>query len=189
MESRALVREAVRLNCMINELNLPDFEYVYGKYHKSVLRYLSGRCASLADAEDITQDIFEYVYKILDRFDPQKASLGTWLYIIVRCRLKNYYRSRKIAFDIDELVDVDGMGKDDMERAVWLNEIRNKLAHAIKCLNEKQQQVVAMRYIEGISNHEIASRLQMTEINVRVTLSRALAKIRVNPEINSISVD
>ena len=47
-------------------------------------------------------DVFTACYKNYSNYDPQKASLGTWVYTVANNRLKNYYRDRKELAQLDE---------------------------------------------------------------------------------------
>lgn len=70
-----------------------SFESFYAQYAQQVHRYLYRKIGNVQDAEDLTADIFEYCYRQFNTFDPQKASIKTWLYVIVNSRYKNYLRS------------------------------------------------------------------------------------------------
>lgn len=55
------------------------------------------------DAEDLTEEAFVYCYRRYADYDPGKSALSTWLYLVVNSRIKNYYRDRKEAVDLEEL--------------------------------------------------------------------------------------
>ena len=46
-----------------------------------------------ADAEDLTQQTFERALKAWSRYDPRKASVGTWLIVIARNLLVDHFRA------------------------------------------------------------------------------------------------
>ena len=66
----------------------------------------------------------------------------------------------------------------DMGRAVYLEQLRAVLAQKLQLLPEKQQQVIIMRYFQGREYEDIARSLCTTAGNVRVMLSRSLARLK-----------
>ena len=56
-----------------------NFEQVYRDYYLKVFRYVKQHTLSRQDAEDLTQEVFVACYRNFDSFDPQKASVGTWV--------------------------------------------------------------------------------------------------------------
>lgn len=157
----------------------PPFEEVFEEYYSKVLFYLIKKTGNREDAEDLCSEAFMYCLDHYDSYDPEKSAVSTWLYLVVNSRLKNYYRDRKSHVDMDELSNVIPDEGDDMERAVYLQQVRAQLAKAIATLPERQQKIVVMSYFRQKSSNEIAEELGMTAGNVRVQLTRALDKLEV----------
>ena len=79
---------------------------------------------------------------------------------------------------MDEQVDDHFLAvEDDMTKAVLIEEYRDMLADAIATLPEKYQMIVVLKFFGEKQGEEIAKIMDMTAVNVRVTLSRALKKI------------
>ncbi len=155
------------------------FEGVYQEYYTRVLRHVQKHVAAYHEAEDLTQEIFVACYRNFDNFDPEKASVGTWVYVIMNNRLKNYYRDKKDVLSIDDEDNpIDLAGDDFVEQSVLLEEQRQILMAAIAELSEREKLIVKDRYFRKKSAGEIASALGMSTGNVRVVLNRSLAKIR-----------
>ena len=93
--------------------------------------------------------------------------------------LINHYRDMKSYVDLESVVGVLEDESIDLEQCVYLEEIGAQLRKAIARLPERQAQIVRMRYFEQRSCGEIADILSMTQVNVRVQLSRALDKLEV----------
>lgn len=153
------------------------FEQVYEQYYSEVLRYAQRKMGSFHDAEDLVGDSFFYCYQNYDKYDPSKSSITTWLYLIVNSRLKNYYRDRKETVDYTELENLLFTDEPDMERAVYLEELRRFLSEKLELLPEKQRKAVILRYFHNKEFTEIAEELDTTPGNIRVILSRALDKL------------
>lgn len=161
-----------------NEMtSLMSFEEFYSTYYSRVLRYLSGKCAQREAAEDLTSQVFLYCYQNYERYDPKKASMASWVYMVANSRLKNYWRDRKSYVDIEEVQDFIPDDGDSLDAAILLDELRDDIADALEKLPERQRIIVVLRYFKGMSALEIGDMLGMSPVNVRVQLSRALDKM------------
>jgi RNA polymerase sigma-70 factor (ECF subfamily) len=68
---------------------------------------------------------------------------------------------------------------DEVLETIWTDDAENEgqaldLERALQSLNERQRDIVRAVSLEGRSAQEVATRLQMTEGAVRVTLHRSL---------------
>ena len=79
-----------------------SFEQVYRDYYLKVFRYIKQHTQSRQDAEALTQEVFVACYRHFDSFHPQKAPVGTCVYVIMKNRLKNYYRDTKAFLSLDD---------------------------------------------------------------------------------------
>ena len=164
-----------RVTVSIEYQNFDDF---YKEYYNQVYWYIYKKINHIENAQDLAGDVFCSCYKNFNNYDPQKSSITTWLYVIVNNRLKNYYRDRKITVPLDEQVDEYYLRiDDDMEKAILIEEYRDMLADAISTLSEKYQLIVILKFFGEKHSDEIAKIMNMSAVNVRVTLSRALKQI------------
>ena len=165
------------------------FEAFYEKYFNTALYYTAKKVRSIQDAEDLVCDAFFYCYDHFSSYDESRASLGTWLYMILNSRIKNYYRDSKQYTDLDELREILPDGSNYMEQAVELEANRRMLAEGLNTLSETQRRIVILRYFQGCSTAETARQLQITEGNVRTQLSRALDKMRKYFDMRGYSME
>lgn len=167
-----------------------SFEYYYEQHYKQVYLYVYSKISNAQEAEDITQDTFVSAYTKFENFDPERASFQTWIFVIVSNKLKNHYRDRKIAVytdDDDEFLELAEEGfEDEMVEAEYLAEMRDKLADALEMLSDDEKDIIRCIYFENKTSKEAAFMLGMTDINVRVKMSRAIAKLRKYFEKNGI---
>ncbi len=159
------------------EKKLP-FEQVYEKYFFEIFRYINRHLNNHHESEDLTSEVFVYCYQHYEHYDPNKSAINTWLYIIAKSRLKTYYRDRKQHLDLSDFEEWLLADEQDMNRAVYLDQLRDYMAKIIALLPEKQQKVLVMRYFQRKEYSEIADVLETTPGNVRVILSRALDRMK-----------
>lgn len=150
------------------------FDEVYKQYYSKILYYYSSRVSSKADAEDLTSAVFEYCYLNYDKYDPEKASVSTWIFLVASSRWKNYCRDHRPMADLDELEEFLTTEEDDLQEAVELESDMDLLKEALLKLTEQQRMIVIQKYFYEKSAQEIGDRLGMTANNVRVVLSRTL---------------
>ena len=149
----------------------------YEEYYSNAVKYVTSKIQNHYDAEDIVSDIFTYCYEHFSEYDETKSSIQTWLYVIINSRIKNYYRDKKISVDFDSLENILPESESDMEKSIYLEELRKTLKNALSRLSERERRIVILKYFQNKSSVEIAEEMKMTAINVRVTLSRALKKL------------
>ena len=160
-------------------MNEKEFEKIYIEYYPKILSYIGKRVNAYQDAEDLVQEILAACYSHFDRYDSSKASVGTWIYVIMSNRLKNYYRSKK-GITVLNIEQMDSMIEDDfIEQAVLFEELKDTLFSGIQTLSVKEQKILKARYFKKQSAAFIAEHMGLTAGNVRIITSRAIEKLRV----------
>ncbi len=155
----------------------PAFERFYEDNFFRLIRYLNGKTGSMEDAEDLASEVFIYCYEHYEQYDPEKSSPTTWLYLVANSRLKNYYRDRRPHAEYSEFEDWLFCSEPDMDRAVYLEQLRGFLAGQLEQLPERQRRAVVLRFFREQSFEAIAEELDTTPGNVRTMISRALARL------------
>ena len=156
------------------------FEEIYRDFKDKVESYIRARVNDHHVAEDLASDVFFKVYKNIERYDPEKAAVSTWVFTIVSNTLKNYYRDRKSTASLDDMEGFEPSFEEDMDRAMRLDEIRQYLDEVLEDLDETRRRILLMRYYDEMKTKDIADALGMTAGNVRVILTRTLKKLNVD---------
>lgn len=156
------------------------FQEIYEDYYKKVLAYIRARVNDTYAAEDLASDVFFKCYKNIDRYDPAKAAVSTWIFTITNNTLKNYYRDRKPSSSIDNMEGFEIPYEDDFDQAMRLEEIREYLDEALAELDEVKRRILLMRYYDEMKTKDIAETMGMTDANVRVILTRTLHKLQIS---------
>lgn len=164
----------------MHESEKPAFEQLYEKYYFSVFRFLMARIGKRQDAEDLAGDVFLYCFAHYAEYDPDKSAIGTWIYLVTNSRLKNYYRGRREWVDLNAVEEFLFAEGEELEHAVYLEQLRKELISALQLLPEKHQRAVVLRFVNDWDYDCIAKELGTTAGNVRVIVSRALRQIEKN---------
>lgn len=164
-----------------------NFEQVYQDFYDRVFHYVSARITSRSDAEDLVQEIFVACYRNFEHYDPEKASLITWIFVITKSRLINYYRGRKESTSIDdEEHPVEIPAEQFLEEAILLEEKKEVLQRALLLLSDRERRIVSGKYFEGRSSSALAKELGTTPGNIRIIRMRALKKLQADPALREL---
>lgn len=126
-------------------------------------------------AEDLTQEVLLSIHKKKHLYSPSRPFLP-WLFAIARYRLIDGARhdKRRPALVVFE----EGFDAADPSATVMPEDRRLELEELMAPLSWKQREILVLAKAQGVPLAEIAERLGMTVSAVKVTVHRALAKIR-----------
>src|SRR5688572_25794404 len=158
------------------------FELLMRRYNERVYRAARSIVRDEQEAEDVMQQAYINAFTHLHQFKGS-AQFSTWLTRIAinealaRVRLRGRYE----AFD-EELTNVEpGMTHnpaENPERQAFSQELRGLLEAAIDTLPNGMREVFVLRDVEGLSTHEVAACLDVSEDLVKTRLSRGRAALR-----------
>jgi len=155
-----------------------SFDDIYINYYTLIYKYIYKRINNHEISESLVSDVFYRTFKNYDTYNPECASVKTWLFCITNNVLKNYYRDKRIINAIDEFENsLEFVNEDIMEESIYLQECRDALAKAIEGLSERNKSIIIMKYFENKSAGQIADELGITPGNVRICAMRALKKL------------
>jgi RNA polymerase sigma factor (sigma-70 family) len=159
-----------------------ELALLFEQYAAGMLAYVRMHTPSPEDAEDIVVEVF------LAALENQRfASLGEreqllWLWRVTRNKTIDAYRYRQrrrnyVALEevAERLYESD---RSDPEHMALQHEDLAAIQLQIKQLPIQQQEVLRLRFGQGLSCDEIATRLGKQENTIRVTLSRGLNVLR-----------
>jgi RNA polymerase sigma-70 factor, ECF subfamily len=139
------------------------------------------------DAEDVLQETFIKAFKNIQRFEG-RSKLSTWLYRIAVNESLMILRKRKgITVDIDQDFETDDGELMPRQITDWCclpekelmsAETRQAIDQAIKTLSDTNRAAFLLRDVEGLSTHEAAEVLNISESALKVRLMRARMALR-----------
>jgi RNA polymerase sigma-70 factor (ECF subfamily) len=142
---------------------------------RRVYAYVAYRIGDGADAEDVTSATFERALRYRDTFDPRRGDAAAWLIGIARrCIADAAHRPDTPSGD---LPDLPGEAHDDLAHS------RIDLRAALEGLDERDRELLALRYGADLTARQIAELLELKTNAVEVALHRALGRLR--KELNS----
>lgn len=155
------------------------FEDLYTEYLKPVYAYVAYRLVNRADAEDVTALVFEKAWGAFPRYDSRKGTVTSWLFTIARNCLSDHFRSQGRKATLVELHDdLAGDGGNDPEPRLQALETRRELLAALEALDEREREIVSLKFGGSMNNREIGRLLNLSESNTGTILYRSLMKLK-----------
>jgi len=154
--------------------NAEAFGQLYDAYMERIYRFVYFRVEDQQTAEDITSQVFLRAWNNLDRFRLGRTPYLAWLYTIAHNAVIDHYRTRKVTAALEDVrlsqPDYAEAVENNIDFAVEMKTIKE----ALQTLTDDQQQVLTLKFIEGMSNDEIARHLGKREGAVRALQMRGL---------------
>lgn len=147
-----------------------DFSLLVGRYQKPLFAYLARRLGDPREAEEAAQESFVRAFLGLRTLRRPEA-FHTWLIGIAARVLKEQFRS-------SQRRERDRAAAREWAETGPEREPDYPLEEVVAGLPESYRQVILLRYYEGLSCQEIATRLELPLGTVTKTLSRAYALLR-----------
>jgi RNA polymerase sigma-70 factor (ECF subfamily) len=178
------------LIAMAQRGDIAAFEVLYDR-HKGPAYSLARRITgSDGNADDVVQETFVSVWRSIERYDPRRASVRTWLMRIVHRRAIDQLRSQMVhakrRADGEGLVD-DLAAKDPVPETLTLaNEQSAEVRDALSDLPEDQRKVIELSYFSGFSQTEIAEMTGQPLGTVKGRMRLGLEKMRAHLELEEV---
>ena len=174
-EERNDQSEVIKLVDKAANGNFNAFGDLYGIYLDRIYRYVYYHVKDRMMAEDITEEVFVKAWKAIKSCKGRGRTFSSWIYRIAHNHIINSQRNKhkSISMGMGSLVAVGDRRQEVVNPAdsYELSEILDELP-----LNQKQ--VVILKFIEGMSNSEIARIMNKSEVAVRILQMRGLSSLR-----------
>lgn len=152
------------------------------EHHLYLTRYFLRKRLQLEDAQDLTQETIMALWQRRQEWtDPHR----TFMIKIARNVFFSFLRRRKI-----DMLNVDNAAReasltmmvpaddDDPDALPQDNSLPPDLIARIRLLSQKQQRVIRMLYVEGMSQQQTAERMGVSRSSVQTHARRAIAILR-----------
>lgn len=152
------------------------FGFFYDKYVKSIYRFVYIKTGNKQTAEDITQDVFLKIWQhLVDKKNVK--SFQAFIFRIARNTVVDHYRSNKQELPLEYMSESEEIEEDVLITANKNMDAVILLKH-IKKLKPEYQEILILRYVEDMAVDDIAQVVDKDKNNVRVTIHRAINKLK-----------
>jgi RNA polymerase sigma-70 factor (ECF subfamily) len=154
---------------------------LYDRHARAIYSLALRILADAAEAEDVVQDVFTQAWRQATRYDASRAPVAGWLMIMTRARSLDRLRRRRARIATTEMDPAMPHPKDpdvDQEALAITAEQADRLRGALRDLPDSQRAAIELAYYEGLSQSDIAARLQQPLGTVKTRIRTGLLKLR-----------
>ncbi len=155
------------------------FGVLYEKHVKKIYNYIYYRVGNQQDAEDLTARTFYRALSRLDSYEHRGIPFSAWLYRIAHNLVANWHRhrNRHKMISLDKLA-IESEREMEPVRLAEANEEKRALLAAIGRLSPDRQQLLILKFVEGMTNAEIGQVMGRSEEAIKSLYHRTLVALR-----------
>lgn len=161
------------------------FEELSAKYSALIYSTAFKVLNHYEDTEDVMIEVLATIWKKADTYHPKKGSLVTWICTTTRNRSIDRVRSvqrRSALYDRfqekvgGEAPEARTTGCEEL----YLSDARQVLQTAVVTLSSEQREVIELAYFEGLTQKQIAERIDSPIGTVKARIRRGVERLRVS---------
>lgn len=150
---------------------------IYDRYHPVVYRYLYRQIGDVDTARDLAAEVFHRLLVALHAGKGPRDHLVAWLYRTAHNALVDHYRRQqhRCHLSLEEgIVADDNTPVEAAEHHLLVTQLRG----ALQRLSPDQQQVIALKFLEGLSNEQVALIMGKSVGAIKALQHRALSTLQ-----------
>jgi len=160
----------------VSQYDIAALAQVYDTYHDRIYHYVYGYLSRVNSAEDITANVFFRLLDAVRKGNSPRKNLSAWLYRVAHNLVIDTFRRRRP----DELELAEWLESDapDPAQSAELQLQMDRLRLALAELTDAQQQVIMLKFFQGLDSREAAQVTGKSEGAVDALQHRALEALR-----------
>ena len=158
----------------------PDaFGIIYEKYVNRIYNYIYYRTGNAFDAEDLTARVFYRAINHISHYRNMGVPFSAWLYRIAHNLVANWHRdnNRRQEVPLEDINLLPHKGLAPESTLVQNQEVEGLLVK-IRNLSADRQQLIILKFVEGLSNSDIGVIMGRSEGAVKSLYHRTLLELR-----------
>jgi RNA polymerase sigma-70 factor, ECF subfamily len=159
------------------------FGILYARYVEKIYNYIYYRTGNIIDAEDLTARVFYRAMTHITNYKNTGVPFSAWLYRIAHNLVANWHRDNQRRKEVPLEDPVINLPRGDYPDAkiVHHQELEG-LLKVIRRLSPERQQLIILKFVEDMSNVEIALIMGRSEGAIKSLYHRTLLTLRNNIE-------
>jgi len=164
---------------IIQHLNAGDhlaFNEVHRRHYAILLRYAYSLISDREACDDMLQDVFVWFWEHHSQHEIQ--NIKSYLYTAVRYQAAKFIRKGKVCETHLQSLSLQQFSFN--QESLEVQDLKYMISSFVHELPEKCAEIFRLSREEYMSNKEIAAKLGISEVTVRVQINRALSKLKTN---------
>ncbi len=158
------------------------FSALYDRFSTPLYSLALKMLTNEAEAQDLLQEVFLSIWNKAGTFQPDRGSAFSWVVAQLRNRAIDRIRSRQRHGELIEAnaPDLEPTGSATASSAedCDVNERAREVRSALGQLSDEQRQVLRLAFFEGLTQVEIAQKLEEPLGTIKARAHRGMARLR-----------
>lgn len=150
-----------------------SFLEVFDNYNQIIYRYIFIRVGRIKEtAEDLTQETFVKAFRKFGDFKNNEATVKTWLFVIARNTVIDFFRKNKIK--VSTLENDDQIVGEDSQN----NELAEFILNKLDLLKDLEKDLIIYKFVYELDEKEISKIINKNYGATRVLIHRTINKLK-----------
>ncbi len=168
---------------LITQMDKDALEALYTRYQTPVYSLAIFMLKQPALAEEVTQDIFLNIWLKASSFNAERGQPRGWIMSVAHHKMIDLIRSRKRTIVNTDPADYETLnllpdGGVPTETQVQQSLERERIMRALETIPENQREVIMLAYFGGLSQSEMADKLDQPLGTIKTRVRLAMQKLR-----------
>ena len=153
---------------------------LYDRHAARVLGLAYRIVRNSSDAEDVVQEVFSQAWRTAPNYEASRGTVAGWLLMMARSRAIDRVRARQARRDAGVEPDPETIPSPavSVSEQIIADQQTAQIRGAMVALPAEQKTALELAYFEGLTQSEIAERLQIPLGTVKTRIRSALAFLR-----------
>lgn len=154
------------------------FGLLYDEYVDQIFRYIYYKVGNFTEAQDLTGQTFLKSFENIDSYEMRDVAFSSWLYRIAHNLVVDFFRreSKRENVPIEEQPPTPSNRGNPVE-TVLADLESERLYKAMRKLTHNQREVLVLKFIDNLSNNQVAEIMGISVGAVKSTQKRGLLSL------------
>lgn len=157
--------------------NVKAFELLFFSYQPRLVHFLVGLTHDKEVSRDIAQDLFLALWKDREKLKDVR-SFSSYLFQMARFTVYDYFDRLVVSEKYTNEFLMEASVSQSEEEALFARELQSIISHTVEQMSPQRKLIYQMSREQGLSNDEIATRLNISKRTVENHLTAVLAILR-----------
>ncbi len=172
----------------IKARNQAAISLLYDRYARIIYAIAAKILGSKEESEEVVIDVFTQVWRSAASYNPDRARVDSWLFMITRSRALDRLRAKKRNTKVNSAC-IDALvlpiQAHSPEEYILINEKNDHLKTALSQLPAAQREVLELAYFQGLTHSQIAATIGKSPGTIKTRIRLGLSKLKsiLEPEL------